>query len=322
VKSFSYSIYGITLESKIAFPNLSETERRRTAREIRISFGKRNFRSSVPSGHWQAYQGFDYWLSPSDDFALVRSRMTGTFRVNFHKRRIDWKPGRKESLDLVRTLVSGRILGLLLPYLEHCLPLHASTVVLNRQSIGFLGPRGGGKSTLAASFLKKGSNLLSDDIAIIQKRGRRFLVQRGPAEIRLWPNVARQLKNQRFKGAPVYPGTVKERISLVSEGPPYDVQNTAPLASLYLLSRRRKGPVRIENLRGQNALAGILRNVYNPMVKDPNVLREQFEIATQLIQTVPVKRLIYPTGLRHLARVRQAVLSDLRRVSGNPRGPG
>ncbi len=69
--------------------------------------------------------------------------------------------------------------------------------------------------------------------------------------------------------------------------------------------------IRIVNLEGKKALTSVLRNLYNPIIKDPKILRKQFKMTSQLVRHVSVKELIYPSGFGYLPKVYEAVLRDL-----------
>src|SRR5205809_674139 len=74
-----------------------------------------------------------------------------------------WQPER--SFEYVTTYLYGPILGFLLR-LRGVVCLHASVVGIGDWSVGFVGPKGVGKSTLAAVLGGRGFPVLSDDILV------------------------------------------------------------------------------------------------------------------------------------------------------------
>ena len=47
------------------------------------------------------------------------------------------------------------------------------------------------------------------------------------------------------------------------------------------------------------------------ILEAPGVQPPSLDFFTQLVQQVPMRRLIYPSGFEHLPRVREAVLEDV-----------
>ena len=76
-------------------------------------------------------------------------------------------------------------------------PLHATVVVVSGEAVAFLGESGYGKSSLAASFLDSGHQLLTDDLLILRASAGRVLGPHGseargrrPADV--GPPIAQQ----------------------------------------------------------------------------------------------------------------------------------
>lgn len=310
---YFYRVFGIILESDVPFPELTPSTIVTSWNHVKhIVFRKKNFCSSPPSQGWVSSASLAYWLSPDRHVLLVRSPSSDLFKIDLVKKTIDWQaPQGKNTLNIVRTLVSLRILGLLLTHLAPSLLLHACVIVIREGGVGFIGPSGQGKSTMAADFLNQGFPLLSDDAALIQKEERRFCLQPGPSEIRLWPSTSTRLMRLKLKSRLLHHQTKKRRFTLGRGVPRCFEEKRVPLRALYLLSRNRNSSIRIEPLKGQEALIALSRNNYNRIVETPNVLRQQLQLMTQVLQKIPLKRLVYPSGFSYLPKVTQAILSDL-----------
>lgn len=63
--------------------------------------------------------------------------------------------------------------------------LHASAVATDRGVLAFVADQGGGKSTLAAEFLRRGGRLFADDIVALQAAGGTIAAHPGPAVMNL-----------------------------------------------------------------------------------------------------------------------------------------
>lgn len=96
----------------------------------------------------------------------------------------------RASLADTCTYLSGPILGLVLR-LRGALALHASAVQIGNGAVGFVGPHGAGKSTLAAALAAAGYPLITDDVLHVHPEGARWIAEPFTAMLKLWPDGAR-----------------------------------------------------------------------------------------------------------------------------------
>lgn len=313
MRRFHYRLYGVLIESADPFPGLTPVSPEGVSEEGIVIEGRRELPLRRVRGNWTSFYGLDYWFSPDRRFALIQSREVGVFRVDFQKKKIEWGAASKISSTYAHAILRVRIVGFLVSHLVPFLLLHASVVVEGKKGVAFGGVIASGKSTLTASCLNNGFSLLSDDIAALQRENGHFLLHPGAPEFRLWPWTASRLNPHQVKGERVAPEVKKKKFLLGPETPWRFEDKPVPLRRLYLLSRKKGAKVRIESLHGREALIGVLQNIYNPILGHRDVLRRQLEMAADLVQRVPVKRLVYPSGFSRLARVRRAITEDLRK---------
>ncbi len=309
-KLYSYHIHNTLFQSEFSIPALAGASVAGGNARQRVRFRERRFRVEAPRHGWLRVRGLFYWAPPRGRFAVLRSPFIGDFKVSFSERTIDWNPSRQNSRQLACVIASGRALSLLLPHLKPCLVLHAVGLQLRRKAVLFVAPSGGGKSTLAASFLNEGHPLVCEDIAVIRKGRNGFLLEPGVPQIRLWPRAARRLSKLR-KGNRLYPETVKEFFLLDRQGSWRFRASAAPVAAVYFLSRSMKREVRIDPLKPKEALFHCMDHRHSPLSQGSRIDGRQFAIASELVQNVRVKRLVYPSGFARLPDVRRAVLADL-----------
>jgi len=89
------------------------------------------------------------------------------------------------------------------------------------------------------------------------------------------------------------------------------VKDRFPLQAIVFLSRKAKGPVKRKRLHGAVAALTLQASFYNEILRPRRVLRRQFRLAARLARLVPVWKLSYPTGFRHLNRVVEAIEAAL-----------
>jgi hypothetical protein len=193
--------------------------------------------------------------------------------------------------------------------------LHASAVVLQGRTLGFLANSRGGKSTLAAQLLRAGCGFLTDDILAVGVTGDQVLGHFGYPWTRLWPETAEQVGLAPQELARVHP-QVEKRLAPVGGGNLGEVcLASTPLGVLYIPERRDPAEwgdrVEIAPLSPGQAVIELLRYSYTLHLLRA-IERESlhFDRLAQIAQRVPLRRLIYPTGHEYLPRVQEALLQD------------
>jgi hypothetical protein len=196
------------------------------------------------------------------------------------------------------------------------LALHASAVVVAGRLIGFVGPGGAGKSTLAASLALAGHGVLSDDVLALRERAGRWWGAPANAQVRLWDASARLL----FGDAHALPAisAAWEKRLLDLDAPGYRrAQAPVPLAGLVLLDgdpSPREGAA-VEPAGGQEALLSLIGNSYVPYLLDDAGRARELAAIARLVLAVPVGRLRRPLGGGEPRAVVAAVEDWARRVT-------
>lgn len=313
--AYFYKIYGITLESHIPLPRLTRFPCENIHENGRIRLGQESF--DIPNSGTKEIlrNGISYQYAFDDHLIFVSSPFVGNFRIDIKRKMIDWKPAARYSRRLAETTITGRVLGLILSHLDSFLILHGCVLVVNGKGICLLGQSGFGKSTLGAYFLNHGFSLLADDLAVIRIQNNRFTLEPGPAEIRLWPQASKRLNWKKMKGEGVYSKSKKKRFPLGVRTSWRYFEKPVSLERLYILSRQKEEKIAMETLVGKEALIGIVKNFYNPIVQGKEISTKQFDKTVWLSEKIPVKRLTYPSGFSHLPKVYQTILSDLKGLS-------
>jgi hypothetical protein len=307
----AYNLYGVRLKSVVPLPgpelagpgkvmvelfNGSSSFFSRVRHEAGISPGKRD---------WFQYARF------LDGSTYLRWSGLFEFLVSADGRRIACRELNGGSQESFQTYLLGQVLSFAL--LKHGVePLHATTVVIDREAVAFLGDCGYGKSSLGAAFIQAGHRLLTDDLLVLKEKGRGYVACPGPPRIKLFPEVARALLERQFKATPMNNLTPKLIVSLNCR---QSYRSEVPLKAIYVLTPPSKnscgGGISIRRLSPRRAFIVLLKNTFNIAVIEPDRLKRQFILATRLAAKVPVKSLSYPRILARLPAVREAVRLDL-----------
>lgn len=226
---------------------------------------------------------------------------------------ISYSPAPPERRDLIEVRFLGTVLAF---FLERSgVPvLHASAVDVDGRAVAFLGNNRGGKTGLAASFLRAGFSLLGDDLAPLDAGSEPVMVRPGIPQMKAWPDLAHHLLGG-IEGLPRVLETIEKR--WIPVGPPAGFGSFCgeprPLGSVYLPRREEaSAQVRIEALRPRDAVVELLRTSFLARLVDALGWQpRRLDLLSRLAAATPVRRLVYPAGFEHLDRVRDAVLADL-----------
>ena len=191
--------------------------------------------------------------------------------------------------------------------------VHAASIAINGQAALFIANRGGGKSTLAASFLRAGFPLISDDISPLENRDGALICRRAYPQIKLTPEQAAEFMSVPREFPLVHPAFRKQSVPVSAIGT--FAPHPLPVGAVYLLDRRQDatGTVQIEPVSPGEGLIELIKNSFVTEITEATPLREsRMQRLGQLLRIVQVKRLQYPTSFERLPEVHQAVLRDLK----------
>lgn len=253
----------------------------------------------------------------SETFGLSFGR---GLRFRIARDRIDCRLLDPGHAHLVELRLLGPVLALWLE-LRGIPALHASSVVTDGCAVAFLSGSGGGKSGMAASLLEAGHPLLADDVLPFEP-GAAPLARPGYPQMRMWPRDA-----ERFLGSAeglerIHPRYSKLRVPVGEGGFGRFHSDSAPLGGVYLVER--PGPSgsagnsapehrpRIEPLPPHRALIELVRHSFTPrLVEAAGLQPRRLEVLARLVEQVPVRRLVVPSGPGGLEAARDAVLAEI-----------
>jgi hypothetical protein len=129
-------------------------------------------------------------------------------------------------------------------------------------------------------------------------------------QLRLWPESAALLYGTAEALPPLTPNWDKRALDLTTHLGRFQ-QDALPLAVIYVLAERSSNPeVRVEGLRGREALMTLIANTYVSYLLDPTMREREFDMLGQLVANVPVRRIIPHADSRQLSRLCAHILAD------------
>lgn len=222
--------------------------------------------------------------------------------------RITVVPGPGADADALRLFILGAGLGVLL-HQRGLLVFHASGVVINDRVVGFIGAKGWGKSTTAATLHQRGHALVSDELLVARfdDQGQPRVIPGSP-QIKLWADALISTGGDPDSTVRVRSGIDKFNVNAVSIAP-----NELPFHGLYLLDGG--GELSIQPMSSSEAFFGVVPHLYvyrfgTSFLQATGMVRA-FQQLNQLLKKITVKRLLRQRDLRQLPNIAQWVEQDV-----------
>lgn len=211
---------------------------------------------------------------------------------------------------MVDVLLLGHVMAC---YLERqgVLALHAGALAVGNQAVLLAGDKGAGKSTMVTSMVAAGYSLMADDIAAVEEVRGTVLCRSAFPQVKLTPEqLERFAKGESGSYPRFHPGFTKLSVPVADLGA-FD-PGPRPVGAIYLLERGGDESLLIETLAPARAVVELARQSFLGHILDVTpMLRDRFAHLVRVVRAVPVKRLRYPDGLRHLVDVHAAIERDL-----------
>lgn len=208
----------------------------------------------------------------------------------------------EDNIENIRHLLFTQVLAMVMN-LCGSEALHASSVLNSSGAIAFVGNSGEGKSTIAATLVKDGLQLLSDNVVPIFNYKNQIWTSSGPRDIGLWPWVWKSL-NPR---ANVENQTEKCRVTFSNKE---HCTGEFSLSHIYFLNPIKENKISIEPVTLQEGLIELLKSAYRLDINDSSMLQRQFSTLYQTTQLVRMKKISYPFDIPDPFELSKAIKSD------------
>ncbi len=196
--------------------------------------------------------------------------------------------------------------------------LHASSIKVGEGAVGFLADSGMGKSTMAAHFVARGNEMLSDDLLACRVVDQRAEALPMFSSLRLYPAQV-----ERFFGATegietVQPYEDKLRLDGGAHGYGRFCGVAQKLSCLYFLERVHEAerPVEILPVGPAAAIRNLTYHSFiGSLARAIGMTALRFSALGEIANCVPVRRIVYRSGFENLEAVYDALSQDVERVA-------
>lgn len=299
----SYRLFGLSIASELALPELPETE---AAGAPDVVIVHREI----------AVAGQSPGVIALDEGVLLTIEDVARYWVRDGSR-IDVEPVADCDPRNVRLFLLGSAFGMLL-HQRGLLPLHANAIEINGKAVAFMGESGAGKSTLAAWFHDRGFPILADDVCVVSPSSDGATVSPGLPRLRLWLEALEQSgRDQRGLQRSYAGDTPYEKFDV-----PLDLISGSEtrLAAVYLLERGAKS--HIDRLFGSAAAEAIFANTYRgAFVGAAQRHAMHWSACINLLQTTPIFEARRLWGFDQFETEAEQILEHAKSVIGTPQSP-
>ncbi len=256
--------------------------------------------------------GFDQMVHRGPGGAWIWHRAIGTCHVRPNARQVDIYAETGTDDSLLALILAGQVSVFVLHQLGYP-TLHASAVATPDGAVAFLGPKGQGKSTMAAAFLRRGAELLTDDVLPLHAREDGIYATPSLPIMKLWLEAAECTLGVSDGLQNLAPDYDKKLLSLDGRLP--FAQAPVRVRAFYFLDRdaaaTEGADVVIRPLSRRDALAGLLAQVSYGAFLRPDEAARLLPFYARLTAQAPVCVVSYPSSFEHQEAVHRAIVADL-----------
>ena len=212
------------------------------------------------------------------------------------------------------TYFLGPVMGFLLRR-KHITCLHASGVELHGRAVLLCGDAGYGKSTTAAALALRGAAGLSEDIVPLELTKGRFWAIPGYPRVCLWPDAVAHLAGDE-RALPKLTSVWEKRYLPLDGVHARFSREKLPLGLVYIIVPRSAtaDAPRVEELRPRDSLLELVKNTYMNWLLDRQQRAEEFDVLGNLVQQVPVRRLVPHRDPRKIGQLCELIEFDARNL--------
>jgi hypothetical protein len=204
----------------------------------------------------------------------------------------------------VRVFMLGSCMGALL-FQRGLLVLHGNAIRVGDGCVVCVGNSGTGKSTLAARFLQRGHQIISDDVCALNAAGE---VIPGFPRIKLWQDVADKLSIKTEGLRRIRPEMEKYDYPLDEQF----CQQPLPVLAIYILSPHNKESFELTPIRGMERFQPLRNHTYRMRYMEGMALQPQhLQMIGKLAGQIHLARLNRPNHGFDIDQLAELILEDL-----------
>ncbi len=296
---YFYKAYELIFQSELQIPEFPVTEESERV-DVHIRLGKTPEKLESPSGKGVVYE------ATANQFLMNMHDIARYLVQNGNE--IIIEPDENSLESDVRVFFLGSCIGALL-HQRGLLVIHAGVINTPKGAVLFTGPSGVGKSTTLGELMRRGYQMMVDDVCgvVLNDEGIPMALP-GYPRTRLWADSAKKLEQNIEEMERTRPQLEKYERQL----PEQFWAQPARLHRIYLLSTNNKGELSITKIPAINAFRVVLFNTYRQQFLDGLEMRApHFAMATAVAKHSGIARITRPSHPFMLTELVDMIEQDL-----------
>jgi len=279
----TYSAFGLTIASDFHLPELKTVSSINAKPDVWIE------RADL-KGLWETYDQTNAYHYIKENFCLFRVPGVAIYKIE-SGREITVSPIGDTSEEQIKLYLLGTCLGVALMQ-RKVLPLHGSAIVIDGKAYAIVGESGSGKSTLAAAFIKRGYEILTDDVIAVE-----FSNDDTPTVIpsypyqKLWQESLKQFGLMSNNYQSIYDRETKFSVPVNQHFNEHNI----PLGGIFHLSKNDQAEVEVIPIQTLECFPFLYYNTYRYfMIERLGLTNWHFEFSATLINKIAFYRIVRP----------------------------
>ncbi|MCZ2257315.1 aldolase [Sporosarcina sp. G11-34] len=300
----AYKAFGLTIWSEIPLPELPFTNIDSNESDVVIEKSEKVLLAMELDPE-------DVFVSKKDQ-VLFRVPQAGIFLIENGKR-IVYTPFDGADEDEIRLYILGTCMGAILLQ-RKILPLHGSAIAIDGKAYAIVGDSGAGKSTLASAFLKKGYELLSDDvIPVTLNHANVPIVTPAYPQQKLWLESLQHFGMKSTHYQPLFVRDTKFAIPVESQF----ATEPMPLAGIFELVKGDQQKITIQPIENMQRFHKLYTHTYrNFFMLDSGLMEWHFEMSSKMMNKIHFHQIQRPNERFTANELVELILTTLK-VEGN-----
>lgn len=195
--------------------------------------------------------------------------------------------------DEIRLYILGTCMGAILMQ-RKILPIHGSAVAIDGKAYAIVGDSGAGKSTLASAFLKKGYQLMSDDVIPVTLTNENVpIVTPSYPQQKLWLESLNHFEMDSNNFSPLIDREDKFAVPVQNQF----VTEPLPLSGVFELVKGENDEIEVKPIEHLQRFYTLYYHTYrNFFIQQSGLMDWHFDISAKMIKKIDFYQLRRPTN--------------------------
>jgi hypothetical protein len=283
-KRMVYKAFGLNINSEIALPELLRVNVPEELVDVVIELGDL-------SALWSEASDPNEDFVISENLCMFMNPDVAIYSVQEGKK-IIVSPVKGSSEDIIRLYILGTCMGAILLH-RKILPLHGSAIAIEGKAYAFVGDSGAGKSTIASALLRKGYQLLSDDVIPVSMSKENIpMVTPAYPQQKLWLESLNQFGMTTSDYRPLFERDTKFAVPVQSQF----VNKPLPLAGVIELVKTENSEIDMHPILNLERFYTLFNHTYrNFLIAQSGLMDWHFNASASIVNKIDLYQLRRPS---------------------------